>query len=265
MNKYLKTMSITAALAVMIPLSAYAATNATTSNVPDDSSIKTKTASEIGHRGGGHGKMGGIVSQEVLDLLKLDQDGLNEKLAAGKTLAQVAVAQGVTREQLKQALTTAFDNRQKEEKTQFTSRLDTMVDSTKPLEGKGTRGRFDINKENLGEVAGLLGLSESELEEALTSGKSLAELAKDKGIEEQKVIDVLKAAIVDQNNQAVKDGKLTQEQADKQTAGAAERAKNIVNGQDHFRGGGHRGGFDGKAPSKSSTTSTTEEDSGSET
>ncbi|MCQ6562581.1 hypothetical protein [Paenibacillus mendelii] len=265
MNKYLKTMSITAALAVMIPLSAYAATSATTSNIPGDSSIKTKTASEMGHRGGGHGKTGGIVSQEVLDLLKLDQDGLNEKLAAGKTLAQVAEAQSVTREQLKQALTTAFDNRQKEKKSQFTSRLDTMIDSTKPLEGKGSRGRFDFNKVNLDEVAGLLGLSDSELETALTSGKSLADLAKDKGVEVQNVIDALKAAIVNEINQAVEDGQLTQEQAGKQTAGAAERAENIVNGQDHVRGGGHRGGFEGKAPSKSSTSSTTEEDSGSET
>ncbi|UVI31333.1 hypothetical protein [Paenibacillus spongiae] len=270
MNKYLKTISITAALAAMIPLSAYAATSAATTNAGSDNSIKkTQSTSDIGYRSHSHGKMGGPVSQDVLDLLKIDQDGMNEKLAAGQTLAQIAEAQGVSREQLKQALTAAFDNRQKEEKTQFTSNLDTSIDSAGPFEGKGRHERFGVlDKTDLGGIAKLLGLSDSELADALKSGKSLADLAKEKGVEEQKLIDLVKASIAEQINQALEDGKLTKEQADTQAAAAEEKAKNIVNGQERVHGGGgHRGGFQGKAPSKSaaSDSQTAEDGDGADT
>lgn len=74
-----------------------------------------------------------------------------------------------------------------------------------------------------------LGLTEAELRTQLASGKSLADIAKDKG----KSVDGLKKAItadVKTNlDQAVEDGKLTQAQADDILKGTTDRLDDIVN------------------------------------
>ena len=78
-------------------------------------------------------------------------------------------------------------------------------------------------------LAKQLGISSEELRQALASGKTLADLAKEKGVDVQKLITVQKKVMVDRINQAVKDGKLTREQADKQIAKAGMFAEKIVN------------------------------------
>ncbi|QYR23217.1 hypothetical protein KZ483_10010 [Paenibacillus sp. sptzw28] len=252
MNKTVKTIGITAALAVMIPLSAYAATNAATSTTTSTAASTTLAANAavnpVGERGFGLGGRGGFVSQEVLDLLKLDQAALKEKLAAGKTLAAVADEQGVTRDQLKQALTKAFDAKQAAEKTQFTTNLDSMIDSNK-LDKAGFKGGFGAVS-NLADVAKLFSMTETELNNSLAGGKTLAAIATEKGVDTQKVIDLVKTGIDAQIKQAVTDGKLTQAQADTKIANSATMAQNIVNGTGFGGGhrGGHRGGFGGWGP-----------------
>ncbi|WP_308636064.1 hypothetical protein [Paenibacillus silvisoli] len=256
MNKTLKALGLTAAIAVMIPLSAYAATSASTSTSTD--AAKTTTSAETKAVGkdelkkaviaGARGHAIGFFSQDVLDLLKLDAAALKEKIASGKTLAQIAEAQGVSRDQLKQAMTAAFEKQQAEEKQAFTDGLDATLDSpigTIAGKGKGgfgmklERGVF-IDKADLSVSAKLLGLSDGELKTALGEGKSLADLAKEKGVDAQKLIDAQKQAIVDNVNEAVKAGKLTQEQADKATAAAGEMAERLVNDNMGFGGEGHK-------------------------
>ncbi len=61
-------------------------------------------------------------------------------------------------------------------------------------------------------IAGALGITTDELSSQLKSGKSLADLAAGK---EQAVKDAIVGAVKSQMDQAVKDGKMTQEQADK--------------------------------------------------
>jgi hypothetical protein len=260
MRNKVRTLGITAALAVMIPISAYAATTSgTTSN---DKSITGTTA--MAAHGGDHGKRGGfegpkeIVSQDVLDLLKLDKAAIDEKIKAGSTLAQIAEAQGVSRDALKQAMTAAFNKKQDEQKKEFADNLDKMIDSNlqkvKPSGGPEVGMRV---KPNIAAVATVLGLTEAQLNEQLSADKSLADLAKEKGIEVQKLIDAEKAAITSDINTALNAGKLTQAQADKQLADAAKLAEKIVNGNAFGRGqnSGSRGhGPGGDRPVKGVTT-----------
>ncbi|TYP68616.1 hypothetical protein [Paenibacillus methanolicus] len=276
MNKYMKTVGMTAALAVMIPLSAYAATSTTTTTSTDAktsvSGTTAATAAKPGHEGrGGKGGFGGakFVSDEVLALLKLDRAALQEKLAAGSTLAEIATAQGVTEEQLKAALTSAFEARQAEEKSNFTSNLDTYISSkqTMPEGGKAFGHGFGGNQ--LATVATALGLTEDALKEQLAAGKTIAALATEKGVDAATIITKVQAAIDAQIDQAVTDGKLTSEQATGQKAKSAEMATSIVNGEFAGKGfGGGRGhggprGDKGQAPSgttsgqSGTTTSTT--------
>jgi len=224
MNKLAKALGITTALAVMIPLGAYAASS-TTGSSSGDAKQQTIIHGKGEFRGGfGHKE---AVSQEVLDLLKLDRKTLQEKLSSGKTLAQVAEEQGVSRDKLKQTLTDAFNKTLDEQKKQFASNLDNMVDGK--LE-KGGKFGFGM-KQDLTEAAKLLGLTADELKTQLSSGKSLADIAKEKNVDVQKLIDAQKTAMISSIDQAVKDGNMTQEQADKLKADAANIAEKMVNGK----------------------------------
>lgn len=238
MKKYVKTIGIATVLAVMIPLSAYAATTSTGS---DSSAAATSglTAVQSGKMDGrwGHGKHGrhGLMSQEVLDLLKLDKAALKEKLRAGKTLAQIAEEQGVSREALKKAMTDAFNKRLEEHKKTFADNLDKMIDSQPHLlEGRGSG--LHVFKDFTA-MSKVLGLTTDEIKKGLREGKSLADLAAEQKVDVQKLIDAQKTSITSVINQAVKDGKLTQAQAKEKLAKAEELAEKIVNG----KGFGHRG------------------------
>jgi len=76
---------------------------------------------------------GGVVfSTEVLGLLGMDRAELKERLADGKTLAQIADERGVSRDALKKALTDAFNRRMEERKERFAAHLDRLLDTRWP-------------------------------------------------------------------------------------------------------------------------------------
>lgn len=253
MKRSVKTLGITAALAVMIPFSAYAATTGTSSGETTE-----KPAWSV--KGGSFEGRGGIVSQEVLDLLKLDQAALKEKTGTGKTLAQIAEEQGVSRESLKNVMTEAYNKKLEERKQNFANNLDKAIDSELKPDKHGRMGGGFRGEQDLTAVAKLLGLSADELKEQLKAGKSLAELATEKGVEAQKLIDAQAASMTTTINEALKAGKLTQEQADKQLANAADLAEKIVNGkgfgEGRHHGGGKGRGFEGgeKRPAAAGTS-----------
>ncbi|MFC4812103.1 hypothetical protein [Paenibacillus sp. GCM10023250] len=235
MNKTMRALTLAGALAIMIPLSAYAATNSSpTAAANSASSGSTVTIHEGKALAPKDEQTGfrGFFNQEVLDLLKLDAKTLNEKLAAGNTLAQIAEEQGVSRDALKQAMTAAFEKRQAEKKQAFNDNLDKTLDGQLPLGGAGGKGGFKgrFGKLDLEASAKLLGVTADALQQELADGKSLADVAKEKGADVQKLIDAQKQSIADGLNAAVKAGRLTQEQADKISAQAGDIAEKIVNG-----------------------------------
>ena len=236
MSKTMKALTVAAALAIMIPLSAYAAANNTTPAATDGTKASSGTVTihkgkALAPKDGQEGFRGGFIGQEVLDLLKLDAKTLKEKLAAGKTLAQVAEEQGVSRDDL----TAAFDKQQAEQKQTFVGNLDKTLDAQLPIDRpRGIAGgrafHEGIGKLDLAASAKLLGLGEADLKKELESGKSLADVAKEKSVDVQTLIDAKKKVIVDGLTAAVKAGKLTQEQSDKAIADAGVIAEKIVNG-----------------------------------
>ncbi|RKP53046.1 hypothetical protein D7Z26_15025 [Cohnella endophytica] len=244
MKNTVRTLGITAALAVMIPLSAYAANSSGSSST---TVTEKKSEAAWSFNGGATEKRGDFerggkfVGQEVLDLLKLDQAGLDEKIKAGSTLAQIAEQQGVTREQLKSAMTAAYNKQLEERKQEYADNLDKMIDSKPTDNQKWGRGGSFGAPTDFTAAGTLLGLSADEVKTQLKAGKSLADLAKEKGVEAQKLIDAQAAAITSSINQAVKDGKLTQAQADNQLKNVADIAAKIVNGKG-FGEGRHPGG-----------------------
>ncbi|WP_345712980.1 hypothetical protein, partial [Kineococcus glutinatus] len=118
----------------------------------------------------------------------------------------------------------------------------TTLESSDALRGGrgGHGGGFGGKGFGLDAAATALGMSAEDLRTALQAdGATLASIAEDEGVDEQTVIDALVAAATERLNQAVTDGRLTQEQADERIAELPEQVKEQV--ESEFRGGAGRG------------------------
>jgi predicted DNA-binding protein YlxM (UPF0122 family) len=85
-------------------------------------------------------------------------------------------------------------------------------DNPGPWPGHG-RGWGDA-QEILETVAEVLGLTPEDLTSELQSGKTLGEVAEAEGVDTQAIVDAVYAQVAETLQQAVEDGRLTQEQAD---------------------------------------------------
>ena len=170
--------------------------------------------------------------------LGLTEEQLQTQLEAGKTLAQIATAQGKSVSGLKDViyadaksnLDQAVANGKltaSQEQTMLAdlkSHLDDIVNRT------GPPGGLQVGVGIFGPaVTTYLGLSESELRTQLESGKSLAQIATAQG----KSVDGLKAAILAEAksrlDQAVAAGKITSAQAEKMLADLKSQIDDLVN------------------------------------
>jgi hypothetical protein len=98
----------------------------------------------------------------------------------------------------------------------------------------------------LSSIASVLGMTADELHTALHSGQSLAAIAQSKGVDTQKVIDAVVAAIKAHVAQEVTSGELTQAQADAKLADVVAKATEMVNATPgEGMPGRHRGGHGG--------------------
>ncbi|MFD2369612.1 hypothetical protein ACFSO0_06505 [Brevibacillus sp. GCM10020057] len=183
---------------------------------------------------------------ELLSLLKLDAAKLEEQLKAGKTLAEVAQAQGVSEDdviallvkqqsdKLAEAVKAGKLTQEQADKMgeKAAERIKAELESTH--QGRGPVG-FGFAYDKNEELLSLLKLDAAKLEEQLKAGKTLAEVAQAQGVSEDDVIALLVKQQSDKLAEAVKAGKLTQEQADKMSENAADRVKKMVEAAHQMR------------------------------
>ena len=123
----------------------------------------------------------------------------------------------------------------------------------RPPRGEGRRGA------HLDPLAEILGLDADVLREALRSGSTLADVATEQGVDVQVVVDAIVDARTERIEQAVDDGRITEEEAAEKAVDLEERVTTRVNegrperpaGEDGegFRGRrGPRGPEGGEAP-----------------
>jgi hypothetical protein len=107
----------------------------------------------------------------------ITEAALRTELATGKSLADVAVAHGKTRDGVIAALTAAA-----------TTEITTLVDTKNPFParagggpggagGRGTPGDVDIDADELGVAATYLGTTEADLRTKMQAGQTLAQIA----------------------------------------------------------------------------------------
>ena len=179
-------------------------------------------------------------SAAIADYLGLTEDELRAQLESGKTLAQIASAQGKSvsgledviyadaKTHLDQAVANGKLTADQEQTmlAELKSHLDDMVNSTGPhMTVKGVGGG------PFGEAAAAyLGLTPAELRAQLESGKTLAQVAADQG----KSVDGLKAAILagakTDLDAAVAAGKITAAQEQRMLADLEAHIDDLVNG-----------------------------------
>ncbi|MFF2533677.1 hypothetical protein ACFVS2_33085, partial [Brevibacillus sp. NPDC058079] len=180
-------------------------------------------------------------NEELLSLLKLDADKLKEEQKAGKSLATIAEAQGVSvddlvallvkqqKANLKEAVTAGKLTQEQADKMNenASERVKEMVQNTHQGRGSGKGMGFEKNNE---ELLSLLKLDADKLKEEQKAGKSLATIAKEQGVEVDDVIELLVGQHEAKLKEAVEAGKLTQEQADKRSEELTAMVQKMVDG-----------------------------------
>ncbi|MEP7369702.1 MAG: hypothetical protein ABI662_08610, partial [Dermatophilaceae bacterium] len=136
------------------------------------------------------------------------------------------------------------------------------LDSKLPKAGPGGLGRHFGRFGGMGmrmretedAAAKALGMTADQLHTAMEGGKSLAAVAKAKGVSVTTVVKAMVASAQGQLATAVKDGKLTQAQADKLKTSLTQRITDRVNEVRPEGGPGHgrRGGEMPKSPADTS-------------
>lgn len=204
----------------------------------------------------GHGN-----SEVAAEALGITTDELREARGAGQSLADVAVAQGVSVDAVIQAITAEVQTHiaervaegelTQDEADERLAGLDERIIervNEAPVEG-GRRGRSGLR--NGQAIAEALGVTTDELDEAREAGQSLADVAVAHGVSIDSVVDAIVEGIEDHLAGEVAEGELTQEQADERLAEAAERATekaNAVPGEDGPQGARGAGGRRDPAP-----------------
>lgn len=190
-----------------------------------------------------------LSADDLASLLGITADELKQEESSGETLAEVAEAHGITREALKEKLESWFGQQQanaaanggtsSSEASQpafdVSAWIDKVIDATDGWFGAGGKGPMAGIGARLGDdadaVASSLGLTADEVKDALKSGKTIADLAAQQGVDVQTVIDALTAKLKERLSEQLSAGKLTQEQYDNAVAKLAERAEAIVSGK----------------------------------
>lgn len=240
--------------------------------------VKEKVVFWEGHRGGGPGKFGGFggfgfslkgsVLENISDLLGMKPADVTKQQESGKSLLDIAKTKGISEDKLiatvKDTLYKNIDEKveagfltaaeAKEVKAKLTdANIKEDLSRVGPKGdmgfGKGFGKRmggkmgFGMKGDSMDAVSTLLGLKEADLREQLMNGKSLLDIAKTKGVSEQKLIDTLKAPMIKKIDELVTAGKLTADQAKEIKSKLDAHIKDDISRVHSDDGpGGHHGG-----------------------
>ncbi len=217
----------------------------------------------------------GSMLDDVAEVLGMTEAELYQLRASGKSIADIAKDKGIAiddlikamiKEKTEQLNQIVADGKITEE--QKTYMLENMEENIKSAitnddfgpssNTQGNRGKGMMNsQQNIGprmgqyfagsmldDIAQVLGITEDELYQLRSSGKSIADIAKDKGISTEKITETILKEKKEQLDQLVKDGKITEEQRDYIMDLMDVNIKDAISNDDFgpaFRGNGARG------------------------
>lgn len=225
----------------------------------DSSEDAEGSETEKGHRGRRGAKLEGLSS-----LLGLTQEELRAQFGEGLSLAEIAEAEGVSNDELVDALVANIEERLAEavaneriDQEQADERLagaeervQEFIERTPGERGEGRggrghhghRGRVGINVGS-DVLEDLLELSSDDIRAAMADGQSLAEIAEGAGVSSDDLVAALVDAAGERIDSAVADEKIDAEKAEELRSMLAERITERVNAEPGEAGPRGRGGF----------------------
>ena len=191
----------------------------------------------------------------IASILKLTEAELKTQVQSGKTLAQIATAQGVDIKLVVDAIVADMkshiaDEVKSGEITQaqadtkladVTAKATERVNNVRPARGEGMRGGPKGPGRNVAAIASVLKLTEAELKTQVESGKTLAQIATTQGVDVKLVVDAIVTDMKSHIAEEVASGELTQAQADAKLADATTKVTEMVNTVQPARGEGMQG------------------------
>ncbi len=150
--------------------------------------------------------------------------------ALGISVEEYDAALGTARDQvLKQAVSEGHLTQEKAD--WMRERADQGFGFRPGMKGRGAwgpgKGWVDSESSPVAVAADALGMTTDELWAELKDGKSIADVANERGVDPQAVADAVGAGFAERLDQAVADGKITQEQADQKLSWMEERALDL--------------------------------------
>jgi hypothetical protein len=191
--------------------------------------VPTQLAAQIGTNPGtlaDRGPKGADLMTAAAAYLGIPTADLKTQLAAGKSLADIAVANGKTRDGLIAALLAA----EQQEISTLVDQKGTAFPGGPGGRGPGKDGRlgFDVKGEPLAAAATFLGTTAADLRTKLDGGQTLAQIATASGKTRDALIQALVASAKANIEQAKAAGKLTADQATQLENGLTDRMTKIV-------------------------------------
>jgi ribosomal protein S20 len=214
---------------------------------PAPSAKETPTQSQ----GIGHGRRKAFAHQALgvaADTIGISRAQLVTELRAGKTVAQVAQSKGVETQAVTAALvghaTARIDAAVKngaidaDRAAKLEARLPQLADKLvnkvfdgKLGQGKGTRRARVVAAVKV--AADTIGIEPRELVKEVRSGKTVADVARSKGVEPQAVIDAVVAKAQARIDAAVERGRIDADRGAELTKKVTERVTELVNATPH--------------------------------
>ncbi len=164
--------------------------------------------------------------------LGISEADLRTALEGGKSIADVAKAQGVDLQTVIDALVADGNARLDAAKANLPARITELVNRA-GLGGHGPGGDHRGHRlMGLQAAADAIGISAADLRTALEGGSSVADVAKAHNVDVQKVIDALVADATKHIDEAVANGRIDAARATEMKANLVERITGRVNGTD---------------------------------
>jgi lambda repressor-like predicted transcriptional regulator len=200
----------------------------------------------------------------VAKALGLEQTALQTELQNGKTIAQLAKEKNVSTDTIVNAIVAAYKTSLDLAVTNgylTQTQADAILEAVRAFAPTYLDRSF-VSNNPMTVIAKALGMTEADLMTAMRGGKTITQLAQEKNVSTDTIVNALVAAEKAQLDQAVADGRLTQAQADALLKVARVMAPSYLEGTGKFGGkfgpgmmggrGGHgmgRGGDWGAPPS----------------
>ena len=213
-----------------------------------------------GRRGHRHGRAHGHraeVGDVLSELTGLSTDELRAAASDGQTLAEIAEANGVSREELTAGLLAAAEEHLDEKVAEgdidaeiaaerlaeLGDRIDEMIDRT-PSDhpgrghGRGHGVRHGL-RHQAADVLDQLGITSDEVRAGFADGKTLADIAAEQGVAEEALVDALVAAANERVDEALDNGRIDEEKAAEIKDSLDERISEMIDAAPGDRAG-HR-------------------------